>query len=72
MSVVFDMLIESIGYSTGQVLLYILTLGKRKPRWPYDRADSAITQELKFTGSAWLGYLFWTMVIAAIFHWTSG
>ena len=58
--------LEIVAYGTGEVLLYILTLGKRKPRWPYGDGDSAALAELFYQGSTWLGVLFWASVIAAL------
>lgn len=66
MSLVINIFVELIGHGTGQVLLYLFTLGKRKPQWPSDRADSVVAEELIFRGSTWLGYLFWAVVIATV------
>ncbi len=66
MGLLVDVLVQFIGYGTGQVLLYVFTLGRRKPQWPDDQTDSVIVGEIIFRGSTWLGYLFWAVVITAI------
>ena len=65
-------LISVIGYGTGQVLLFVFTLGKRKPRWADDDGDSFAAQELLLHGTTWLGYLFWLVIIVAIIALTRG
>lgn len=72
MTLVIDIFVEQIGYGTGQVLLYLFTFGKRKPRWPNDRAGSVVTEELIFYGSTWLGYLFWVVVIGVVVYLSRG
>ena len=32
---IFDLLIEAFFFYTGEIVLFILTLGKKKPRWDY-------------------------------------
>jgi hypothetical protein len=66
MGEVIASVLEWVAYGTGEVLLYVFTFGKRKPRWPYEGQDSAVLEELFYQGSTWLGLLFWAAVIAAL------
>jgi len=58
--------LELVAYGTGELLLYVLTLGKRRPRLPYEKQESSVAQELLFQGSTWLGFIFWATLIAAL------
>ena len=57
---------EFVAYGTGEILLYVLTFGRRKPRWPYEGHDSAVLLELLYEGSTWLGFLFWAALITVL------
>ena len=58
--------LEFVAYGTGEVLLYLFTFGKRRPRWLHKGQDSAVLGELLYQGSTWLGLLFWALVFAAL------
>jgi len=61
--VIFRVFFESIFFYTGECLLYLITFGKRAPRWNYyiDKkpAKFVILTEL----SIWIGVLGWILVI---------
>jgi hypothetical protein len=63
---VLDFILEFIAYGTGELLLYIVTLGTHKPEWPYSRKNSGVIQEFFFQRSTWLGIIFWVAVLVFV------
>jgi hypothetical protein len=59
----FRVFVEIICFYTGEIILYILTFGRRTLRWDYyddERpAKGAILTEI----SIWIGFLFWIFLI---------
>jgi len=64
LSFIFRIVFEIIMVWTGEIILYIITLGKRRPRWDLYNKDTfprfAVFTEI----SCWIGITFW---IAAIY-----
>ncbi len=60
---VFRLFVEIICFYTGEIILFILTLGRRTPRWDYYEgkrpAKSVVLSEI----SILLGFLFWMFLI---------
>lgn len=52
-------ILEFVTYVTGEFVLYAVTLGRHKPKWPHQGKRSGITKELLFSLSTWVGILFW-------------
>ena len=63
---IFRVIVEIFCFYTGEIILYILTLGRKKPRWNYylDASPSKfiILTEISF----WIGFLFWIFLIGWI------
>jgi hypothetical protein len=59
---------ELIAYATGEALIYIATLGKRRPRLPYDHEGTGAYKALLVEGSTWIGFVFWAAVIAGLLY----
>jgi hypothetical protein len=55
-------------YLTGEILLFLLTLGRHRPAWNPDsrQGDRPWKSQLLFDTSAWLGAGFWLALILAI------
>ena len=64
--IVYHLFIEVICFYTGECILYIITFGKKKPKWDYylDEKPSkfVIFSEL----SVWVGLCFWIFIIVLI------
>lgn len=69
----FEILIECFFFYTGEIVLLIVTLGKKKPRWDY-YTDESPSRWVIFTEiSTWIGIAFWLLAawfINAVF-WSS-
>jgi hypothetical protein len=57
---IMEEIIEFVGYITGELLLFILTLGRRKPNWNCNKMG--IMPKLLIQRSTWLGFIFWGAV----------
>ncbi len=63
----FFVIFEIIGFATGELLLWLITLGRRKRRL---HASKSITEdELLITGSTVLGFIFWGAVSLVVTRW---
>ena len=62
----FHLIIEVICFCTGEIVLYILTLGRKKPRWDY-YADASPSKFIILTElSVLLGMAFWILLIVIV------
>jgi len=59
---VFDILIEIFFFYTGEIFLYIVTLGHKKPRWDYYENESPSKWVIFTEISTWIGIAFWLLV----------
>ena len=75
MSSILESIIESIVHFvcelfltyTGEILLYLVTIGKHKPRWDL-YAEERFARFAIFTErSMWIGLVFWITVIYALY-----
>jgi len=58
----FVIFIEFLLFYTGEFILFIVTLGNRKPRWDYYTREST-SKFIIFTElSTWIGFAFWLFV----------
>jgi hypothetical protein len=59
---VFQIIIEIICFYTGEIILFILTFGYKKPRWDY-YSDASLPKWIILTEiSFWIGALFWVLI----------
>jgi hypothetical protein len=66
---VFGAIVEIIFVATGEVVLFIVTFGRRKPRWDLYTKENFGKFVLFSEISAWVGVVFWVVVIAVIANW---
>ena len=58
----FALIVEFFLFYTGEIVLFILTFGKKKPRWNY-YADEPPSKWAIFTElSTWIGIAFWLLI----------
>lgn len=63
---IFRLLVEIVLFYTGEVVLFIMTWGQRKPRWDY-YTDESVTKFILLTDlSVLIGVLFWIAFILVI------
>lgn len=58
----FQLIVELIFFYTGEVVLFIVTLGRKKPRWNYYTDESASKFVIFTELSTWLGIVFWFFI----------
>jgi hypothetical protein len=60
--IVFRIFVEVILFYSGEIFLFFLTIGTRKPRWDY-YSDEKASRFVIFTElSVWLGLSFWLFI----------
>lgn len=59
---VFEILVEFLFYYPGEIVLFILTLGKKKARWDYYTNESRSKWVIFTEISTWVGIAFWLLV----------
>ena len=58
----FELIVELLLFYTGEIVLFILTFGKKKPRWNY-YTDESPSKWVIFTElSTWIGIAFWLLI----------
>jgi len=58
----FELIVEFFLFYTGEIVLFILTFGKKKPRWNY-YTDESPSKWVIFTElSTWIGIAFWLLI----------
>jgi hypothetical protein len=63
---IFFALIELICYPTGEIVLYILSFGKKNPRWDYRTKDKPSKFVILTEISVWVGISFWASIFLII------
>jgi hypothetical protein len=62
----FRLIIEIICFYTGEMILYVVTIGNRKPRWDY-YSDESVTKWMLMTElSTCIGIFFWIFTIGFV------
>ncbi len=68
----FWLVFEVLFVWTGEVILYLITLGKHRPRWDLYTEESpsrfVIFSELSF----WVGVVFWVVVVVLAYKLLAG
>lgn len=59
---IFEILIEVVFFYTGEIVIYIITFGRRKPRWDYYVDESASKWVFFSEISTWIGIAFWLFI----------
>ncbi len=66
-SSIFQVIFEIFFMGTGEILLFIITFGKRKPIWKRDSNESTAKIFILFDFSVIIGFVFWVFVAYLIF-----
>jgi len=53
---------------TGEIILSLITLGRRKPRWDIYSKESSFRFALFSEMSFWIGTVFWLLTIAGLWY----
>lgn len=59
---IFEILVECVFFYTGEIILLIVTFGKKKPRWDYYLHESPSKWVILTELSTWIGIVFWLLV----------
>ena len=62
-------ILEVVGFLTGELLLYVVSLGRHKPRWDFYERQPTVEGTLYYCGSTWFGFIFWAALVATIVLW---
>jgi hypothetical protein len=52
---------------TGEIVLFVVTLGRHKPRWDLYTKDSPVRFALFSDISLWIGMAFWVVTVAVLY-----
>ena len=59
---IFQFILETICFYTGEIILFILSFGRKKPRWDY-YSDAPLSKWIIITEiSLWIGAAFWVLI----------
>ena len=65
-SLLYKLFFDIIGFYTGEIILFVISLGRKKPRWDY-YAEAKPTRFVIFTEfSVWIGLAFWGFIMALV------
>ena len=63
---IFHFFVEIVCFYTGEIILSVVTLGKKKPRWDYYTEASPTKFVIMTEISVWIGMAFWIFTIGII------
>ena len=66
-SILFRLIFDALLMWTGEVILFLVTIGKHKPRWDFYTNDSPIRFVIFSEISLWIGIAFCLTVAAVSF-----
>jgi hypothetical protein len=64
--VLFQLIVETLFFSTGDVALYVFTLRRRKPRWDFYLDEPPVKYVVLSELNVWIGGLIWIFGIGII------
>ena len=64
--IIFRLFVEVFLFSTGEIILYILTLGKRNPTFKRDESEHVLKTFIFIDISVVVGFIFWMVAIIFI------
>ncbi len=64
---IFHVIIEIFFIGTGEIILYIISLGKRKPVWKRESKSGSIKLAIFIDLSFIIGFIFWLTLAWIIF-----
>ena len=66
LKLLFHFLVEVVLFYTGECVLYVVTFGRKKPRWDYCENERPLSFVVRTEISWWIGFFFWIIVIGLI------
>lgn len=64
LELIFRIIIEVLFFYTGEIILSVLTLGRKTIQWDY-YSDASVTKWMLITElSTWVGFTFWLLLFA--------
>ena len=66
LEIIFEIIFEIFLFYTGEIVLFLVTLGTRKPRWNYYSDESPPKFVVMTDFSVIIGFVFWTIIIVII------
>ncbi len=63
---IFHIVVETVCFYTGEIVLYVVTFGRKKPRWDFYTDEGLAKSILLSEPSVWIGFFFWIFVIGGI------
>jgi len=64
--VFYHLFIEILFFYTGECILYVITFGKKKPRWDYYINEKPTKFVILTELSVWIGLFFWVLIVVFI------
>jgi len=64
---IFRFIVEILFSWTGEIVLFVLTFGRHKPRWDLYSSESSSRFVIYSEASLWIGIAFWILVVLAIY-----
>ena len=66
MRLLFHLIFDIVFFYTGEIVLYVITFGNKKPRWNYYAEEKPSTFVVFTSLSEWVGFIFWILVIILV------
>ena len=63
LEILFHIFVKIICFYTGEIILFIITFGHKKPRWDFYNNVSATKWVVITEVSSWIGGAFWLILI---------
>jgi hypothetical protein len=60
--IVLEFIIDVVFMWTGEIVLFVVTFGRRKPSWDLHSREDAGTFVFLTEASFWIGFAFWLLV----------
>jgi hypothetical protein len=62
----FQLLFEVLFFYTGEIVIYVLSFTRKKPRWDFYDKSSPMKFVLMTELSVWIGIVFWIFLILLV------
>ena len=66
LKLLFRLVFEIIFFYTGEIVLYVITFGRNKPRWDYYVEEKPSKFAIFTSLSEWIGIVFWILLIVVV------
>jgi len=72
LEILLRIVVEFFLFYTGEIILFIITLGHKKPRWDYYADEKPSRFVILTESSVWIGFVFWLFIVwlinSKLFH----